>query len=594
MTIRTTSIWLLASHVLALPSMAQDPGRQTAPPDFPVMEEVVWAGLEPANVYVGEDLIGDRAIDPQDKALEAFFRLNDVYVKFVADNLKAFDGAQGQRDAGFQAVNLVMVTGVVWPPTLAALGGTIGGAVGAAEGSIVPGAGTAAGVAIGGGIGVTAGGAVGTGAMCMQLLLAVKLAMDVNDKYPEVGDRGIELPDTGSEPEAWIAADLAAELATVNAIGAGGDSDAVADRDLGGDRQALSTTSRLQAYAGQWESIFVHSVAEMVGPKVHELANGWDRMPGLTTEQKQQLAQAAGLRRVLQELSYICANQRLRGGKPAIPLSTWQSTGLALLRADQSAVQQVWLGAFGLANTKIAVDGSQVAWSTPKALRELGAPSKFESKIPAMAPKVSGLGGYLAAKITPGKFSVDLHGCEVKGDSIRVGFRIGAGKLFTVEAKGALGPAEQELAKFTPQLSSTLTGFADYKVQGYGLALDRVSLGKVSLSVGFPKLPAMLTGLQGLADQIENEVQQAISNVLQNHLGFAGLFQDLSEYAPQRLLDILNATALEHGVVLVSKLKGFRLHQGRLEAQVEATTWKQLPTLRDAPRLAEAAARVAR
>ena len=81
---------------------------------------VEWDGLQAPNVLFDEPAseLGSRAAAGSELAI--INDLNSVYIKFIRDNLKAPDGKKSQRETAFELVNLVLVSGVVMPPTMTA------------------------------------------------------------------------------------------------------------------------------------------------------------------------------------------------------------------------------------------------------------------------------------------------------------------------------------------------------------------------------------------------------------------------------------------------------------------------------------------
>ncbi|MCA8963936.1 MAG: hypothetical protein H6838_00900 [Planctomycetes bacterium] len=577
MNLQTYVIPLLSLGLGATPLFAQ--GEEEKAFEVPAEARgVLWDGTVPDNVvFADPSVVGARELNANDPMMQPFLKLLNTYTDFVDENLKGFDGKTSQREAAFHAVNLILVSGVVWPPTMTAAGVGIG-AIALSESG--PGA-------IGGGVaGGVIGGAAGTGAMCAQIMLAVALGLHVNEKYPDVGTRDLPMADGSDvalfdDPEAWVIEDLRvteAEEAT----------DGVGDRDIRGGTERRATGTAVGAarrvagaasrYAGPWESLFVHMVRDAAAPEIDKLARYWERYPGLSAAQRAQLTQAAGLKPFVAQIAYIRANGRLSSNsKPAMPLSGWQRTVSKLLSGDQGAVQQLWLDCFAIGNTRLDVRSDKLTWTTPTALRRVGAPSSFSTGIGAINARVTGFGGSLAASVEPGDFRITLGSAQISGDRVRVRFTIGKGRLLDLAVKGEFGPAKHQF-KASPSLRRDLVGNLEFAVVGYGLQLKKVSLGRVDLNLGV-NLPAALKPIEGLLKDFEAKVVDAAEDLIGKKLGFEKVFDDLDKYVPKQLLELLNKTAGDYGLAEVQSITSLALRNGKLEANVRAVEWNGVPSL---------------
>ena len=223
-----------------------------------LVEPVEWEGPLYDNLVVSDPLaFGGRGIlDTKDPMIAPFVGVLNASTKFVEENLKGFDSSGSKRDAAFHAVNLIMVTGVVWVPTMTAAGAVIGAA---GSGSASFGSATVAGGLAGG----VVGGVGGVGVMCSQMMLAVGLGLAVNELYPapDVDGRSLAAADGSrlplfEEPEQWIVERLREELAaraaaeqTDGGDGAGGssgdaDGGEISGRGAGGRTAPRSTIAR--------------------------------------------------------------------------------------------------------------------------------------------------------------------------------------------------------------------------------------------------------------------------------------------------------------------------------------------------------------
>ncbi|MEZ5964396.1 MAG: hypothetical protein R3F56_11170 [Planctomycetota bacterium] len=562
---------LLAAVASASPLLAQSTDETSHEPLHPA-DSVLWDGTVPDNaVFADPTLAGRRDLNVNDPMIAPFMKLLGVYTDFVEKNLKGFDGTVSQREAAFHAVNLVLVTGVVWPPTMTAAGASIG-AIALSETG--PGA-------LGGGVaGGVIGGAAGTGAMCAQVMLAVAMALELNDKYPEVGTRdlgmadGVDLP-LFRDPEEWIVEDLLAAAVAGNGDG----SEAVGERSLETNGRVTLQRARSASHAGQWESLFVHLIREIAAPQVDQLARHWQNYPGLSAAKRKQIEQFAGLRPLVEQIAYIRANGRLSGSsKPAMPLTTWQQRVTKLLRADSSAVQSLWLECFAIGNTRLQADRNKLTWVTPASLRRVGAPTSFSVTVPTLYPRVSGFGGSLSAAIEPGKFAIELGSAAISGDRIRVRFTIDKGRLLAAKVKAELGPAKHQFT-LSPSLRRDLTGSLEFAVAGHGLRLTKVSLGRIDLNLGLPALPPPLKPLEGLLGKLEQQVESATGDLIGKKLGFEEVFAGLDKFVPKQVLEMLNRTADRYGLSEVQRLRSLALDNGKLEANVDALLWRGVPSL---------------
>jgi hypothetical protein len=574
--------------LLTVVASAQEPAAPPVPSTTVEFDAegrpVEWHGLIPENLVVRDpSAVGTRDLRADDPMIKPFLDLLGVYTRFVDDNLTGFDGKESQREAGFHAVNVVMVTGVVWPPTLAACGAAIG-AIALSESG--PGA-------IAGGIaGGTIGGVAGTAAMCGQLLLAVGLAMHVNDKYPTVQSRDLAAAD-GSDlpafdtPEEWLLEDLRHVEGTTS----NGNGDDVASRSLDGGRVLRATATR-QKYAGPYESLFLHMVADVVTPQADALSRSWDRTPGLSSAHRQALAAHSGLRPLVERIAYIRSARRLTAHSlPALPLSGWQKSVTRVLRGDTRELQQMMLDAFAVGRTRLEVDGNTMTWATPSALRKLGAPAKLTAPVASVSARVNGFGGSIAAQIVPRKFAVELGSMQAVGQRLRVGFEIARGRIVDVRLQCDLGPTRQSL-NASPRLTKALTGHLEFVLDGFGLKLVAADLGDLRLDLDMPKLPPVLKPIEGLVDGIEKEIRKSVEKLLLKQLGFDRIFDGIERHVPQRMLDLLNAARSDFGLASITKLHRLELSDGKLGARVDAQEWSGVPNL--APMLARHAAALKR
>lgn len=553
-----------------VPLFAQDPAATRE--HTPEPAAVLFSGALPDNVvFPDPGAIVARDLNANDPMVAPFLKLLDTYTKFVDDNLKGFDGSMSQREAAFHAVNLILVTGIVWPPTLTATGATVG-AIALSETG--PGA-------LGGGVaGGAIGGTAGTGVMCAQMLLAVAIALEMNDKYPEVSTRdlgmadGFDLP-LFPDPEEWTIEDVRAERP------ADPEEASVGDRSLDDTRR--SRAGRISRpgseHAGPWESLFIHLVSEAAAPQIERLARYWHEYPGLSAGQKRQLQEFSRLRPFVERIAYIRANGRLsQNSKPARPLAGWQRQVQKLLAADEGAVQRLWLDCFAIGNTRLEVRNDKLTWTVPASLRAIGAPTSFSTSVPTLYPRVAGFGGSLSAAVEPADFRITLGSASIAGDRIRVRFDLAKGRLLDAKIKAELGPAKHQFT-VSPSLRRDLAGHAEFAIDGYGLKLTKVALGRIDLTIGMPQLPPPVQGLQGLLAQIEEKLADAADELLGKRLGLDRVFDGIDQYVARQLLDVLNGTADRYGLARVDKLLGLSLRDGKLEARVQAMEWSGVPSL---------------
>jgi hypothetical protein len=224
-----------------------------------------------------------------------------------------------------------------------------------------------------------------------------------------------------------------------------------------------------------------------------------------------------------------------------------------------------------------------MTWATPRRLRDLGAPNAYSAAVSPLHARVSGFGGSLSAAIEPGSFKVTLGGAAISGDRVRFKYTIDKGRFLDVKIKGEAGPAKHDFIA-TPSLRSELSGHLEFAVQGYGLTLKKVTVGKLDLKFGLPPLPAVLKPIEGLVKDLEAKIADAAEDLIGKQLGFDRVFADLDQQVPSQLLDVLNKTADEHGLAQITKLTSFGLDDGRLEAQVHAVQWHGVPSLEPSTR----------
>lgn len=554
---------------------------------------VEWEGLQAPNVLFDESALMTRAMpaNAADPYMGPMLGLNKVYVDYIGKLLQVPDGKDSQREVAMKLLCLVIAGGAAWPPVMTGAGGAIGAAAGSA--------GYGAGAIPLGAAGAGVGAAAGTGAMVCQWLYAVNLGLELNDRYPDVASRSLDMADMANlplmnEPEEWVVEDLLAELEQLRreaaeAAGGGGGVSVVEARDLNGRRTKTSRKSgrrsrlpRASRYAGKYESLFLHLVADLAGPHITRLARLWDRAPGLTSRQKAALRKASVLRPLVERAAYIATNKRFSSkSKPAMPLATWQKQVIRLLQGDTRALNQLMLEAFAFGNTQLKLTPSSIRWSTPSLLRRLGAPSSFSARVKPASARIKGPGNSsLSATIEPRNLTVDLSSASTKGDTIRVNFKIRRGTPFRAKITGRVGTVRRDFS-VSPRIRRDITGTVEFQLSGYGVRLKRVHIGPVSLSLGL-KLPPQLKPLEKLAKSLEGRVAKAVSDWVKGQMGMDQIFKDLQKYLPKAMLEILNSAADEFGLASIDSISRLVIKDGRLQASVKGRQWNGLPDLKQA------------
>lgn len=625
--IRRALLASAAPFILCLPLVAQDP--QTDPDVSEAAAEDVVTFEVPVT-YENLDALGNEwapdrpmvttrgAGDLADKVL---IKWSDVLLQKFDTFVQPIDGSSNPRESA-----LTLINALVGSSMLGAAGTTLGGAGGGALiGGVITsesgGWGAAPGLALGGGAGM----AVGSAQIAGTVIAALLLTDEIEKRYPYenggVRRRGLDEDeadiavddDLWADPPEWLAEEIAAATADRSADSGAADaveegdeegvaeaSDEVDTRGLDG-RKGRTRTSRTATartntarvarssrgraptgYAGPQESMFIHLVGELIGPRVRDLARHWDRMPGLPPAVRAQLQRSEKpLRDWVRRIDYVRTNKRLSPDSPkAMPLSAWQKAALQTLSGGANT--GVWLDAFAIGRTKISVDGKNVSWTTPRALREFGAPSKFTANVGNLYAKVNGFGGSLSAKIEPGDFDLSLGSARIENNRIEVGFSVRSGKrIASVSVKGKLGNIERTLFSFKPKLRKTFSGSVRFKLSNNGgLSLDSVRLGNLDLSLGMGKIDnPMLAPLDGLRKSLEKKIVSELSKLLGEHMGWSSLFRNLGNYAPKNLLAILNKSATDLGLSSIESLHGIAIRNGQLELKVRCTSWNGAPTV---------------
>lgn len=576
---------------ILLAAAPQEP-RPGAGIEQTVDEAVRWQGMVPDNTVVDfqDEMLQvmHRALEgagPGTAAEKALLDWQAMLLKKFDAFVQPIDAKANPREQAYTMLNAFVGAGLMGAAGCVVGGGGIGAAAGIAITAGSEGLGAGFGVAAfaaGTGAGIAAGGATLGG----TVLGAMYLAMEIEKRYPydqyAVQTRDLE-GGSGTapgydDPEEWIAADLFAELSRSGA-GSGGAAavpaaDAVTTRDLAST--SGGSTSRSVRYAGVQESLFVHLVADIVSPQIDSLARHFDQTPGLSAAQRKQLADLGKpLQRGFQQLSYVRANRRIAPtAPPAMPLSTWQSAVTRTLGGDTAALQGVLLDSLAIGRTSLQVDSGKVTWTTPKALRTAGANSAYTAQIATSPARVKTDLGTVSAAIKPGSFKVTLGSVEVAGDRLRVGFAVPRNSTlgtFAVSGQPAVGPSLQHTV--APKLAADLTGHVLFRVAGTGLVVDRVSVGAMQLGLALPNFGP----LEGLKKDFERELLARASALLGSGFGWGSLFDGLKASMAQNILTSLNGMADQLKLGQIQSLRGLAIRNGKLEATVDATTWRGLP-----------------
>jgi len=509
------------------------------------------------------------------KQFDVIGRTQQVFLDMIEKRINDLpDGSGTDREEAFKGQNFLIVMHIGAPMVLYPAVGVLGGG---AIGLVVDSCTAGADVGVGTLAGVMGGGAVGTAAGVAHAgIAAVLLAQNTErliEKYPDKS----AVQTRGGEAD-WGRVDF-------NEAGAWEDLP-IDDGDDGGDAEGevtarsgevvergprLRTRSR---FAGPQESLYVHLVGELFGDKILAIADRWDRAPGLTAKQKAALRQIPFIRKSLQHIAYVKRNGRVApGARPASPLSGYMKTVVKALAGDEKAIRQAWLDAVGLGRTRVQVKGGKLNWTTPSALRLVGAPAQVSVPLEAGSVKLGGKGGfldpYVTVRFTPGPFDIRMGRAKVSGKNVVIGFTIKKGsKLCSATLKFKAGGPPKTLGGCSPRLSRDLTGSVHLEVNRQGFGIDRLTFGKHSLTLGLPS--SSIGAVQAVVKKLSSPVKREIEKFVEGSSAWNAMMKKVERAISQNLLATIRSQAGGFGLKNVKDIRQFRIQGGKMIAEVTA------------------------
>ncbi len=465
-------------------------------------------------------------------AFEAMLKgLADILPDLIKDGAK---GEQSDREAAFKALNALWV---------AAIGSTIAIPVGGA------GIGLACDICLAGadlGAGMLAGGLIGAAVSGVNLatwsVIIFAMTLELNDRYPQ---------------EAAAAAP--------------------ASRGIGGSGGP---------HAGPYESQMVHILDILTPDSINAIAARWENTPGLKNHERAALGAAKWLQPTIQKLAYMKTHKRLSANsRPAMPLSGWLETVNTLL-SPGTAAEERWLTALGLGSMSASMNSSGLTLKLPPALQVAGAPAEVKANVNGFDLKAGGDGGlvpYIRTAVQPGKFNVafgtaSLVKSGADKDKIKVSASVGRNaSIGSASVRLKWNGPEKTIGVFNPSLSDALNASVFFRIEGQGIALDKVTFGNLNFSLNLPKELTDIPGIGTVLADFEKGVRTEIGKMM-NGMPWANLFQPVKQFSAKSLRADLDKTAFAYGLYEVKKVNTLGVNGGKLQAQVQAVKVKLNPT----------------
>jgi hypothetical protein len=597
-TIPRSFLFVFGAALLSAPAIAFSPqGEQAAPPvseievgetEITVGPPIVWEGLDHDNAIVEEMLaVVEGAVERAQAgsaAEKALLAWQGMLLKKFDEFVKPINPAGNPREQAFTMLNSFVGAGLMGAAGLVVGGGGIGAVAGIGVTSVSTGTATGVGVALfaaGTGAGIASGGAT-VGA---TVIAAIMMFFEIEERYPyeKYGQAAttramgqLEAVDaTWADPEQWVGDDLYDELAAAGEF----EDDSATETRTAGAAATRGRVGRRSRYAGIQESIFIHLVADLAAPNIDKLARYYDRTPGLSSRQRQQLKQlGAPLRKVFQRINYVRANRRMSAKSlPAMPIGTWMATAWKTLSGSKGVLYNLILDSVAIGRTSLTVRNNKATWSTPRAFRSLGASSSYSYSIRPVNARVKTGIGQVSATVSAGSFRIKMGSVKMSGNRLTVGFQIAKGSRFgrlSVVAKPKVGPSRR--GSFSPKLASTLRGTLRMRLSGSVPVIDRISISGFRLSVAMPDLGP----LNQLKKLFEQKVAKAIETMLSDIPGWQRIFSGLKRHTTQYLLNELNGVADQYGFSQIQELRGLVVRNGKLQVSVKGASWRGLPRAR--------------
>ena len=355
--------------------------------------------------------------------------------------------------------------------------------------------------------------------------------------------------------------------------------------------------------AGDWESMYIHLIANSFDDKIETLAEQWDEMPGLSEQQQLALRKVSFFRPQIERIAYIKRNLRISENSPtAAPMENFLLNSMKVLMANTPMSQESWISALGVGNFNIQVANGEMALEAPPALQKLGLPEKLTTSTPGVSLKLpsdydgSALQPYLRVDILLGPFEIDLTGNEIvaSGDdkgkikatfSINQGSKLGEVTLaykWDSKLPGKTGDEEKKLEiNLSPELEEPLSGGLYFNIDEQGLSFDRVHFSGLKIKTDKPKMPVTLNVMRSTFETLSDTVTDEIEKML-SRLGFERLLETCLKNGSKALCSTLTEESIgQDGIVSVNNVKKLQVDEsGTLSAEVEVTQYNG-PTVDD-------------
>ena len=497
-----------------------------------------------------------------DRIQDELGQLNQIFLGIVSDSWEGRPSAdKDARENAFAALDMLwmgIATGCITLPAGSAfvgggVGTILGGSVGATAWGVGAMPGMAAGAGAGGAIGFGSGAIASGGLFMTACIVTIPIYMEIEERYPA---KTAMLH--GVAPQPGLLACY------------------------------MNESPSLPKYAGPYESYFVHLIDFAIGDEVFAVARDWHHASGLSAAERNALGELAFLKSTIDKIAYIKTNERMSSrAYPARPLSGFLSTAKRWIQAEESAVRDAWLGAFGLGSFNMKVAKGELTLKTPAGLQAVGAPKEITQNVPGIKiPKFpsKAKGGttdpYVRVDLSPGSFEIDFGKARVltsgkDKDKIELSFRVKKGAKLL---QGGIrykwnGGKEQSLGKnFSPQLTSDLTGKVLLRTSGHGLEVDRVDIGALKLSTGTPKLSGVLAPLQTIVDSLAKNVKSEAGKFVKR-IGVEKALEEMTQQSLRGLTALLQENPVQHGFESIAGVLGMDIENGRIRVRVNGKVY---------------------
>lgn len=469
--------------------------------------------------------------------VEKYGSLLDVFVAFVGDQLKNLPAPdKSARENAFGCLSMFWVGAasgiVVMPAAGLALGTGIGAIVGAAAG----------------GVGAVPGGAMGA------------------------------LIGTGSGMVVSFAGFIGAAIMTVGAVAYIEENFPATAARNGSIRSGGLHFADPPNQAGPMESYFV-ALVRSLPPQLLDLADRWDRLPGLSAAEQKALRGAAFVREPIQKLAWIKRNGRVSEKAPASapvgnPFSGWIDL------PSSAEMHQFWQDAFGLGAAKMTLTrAGKLELRTPGVLRAVGAPAEIELDVPDVDLKVGGNGGlldpYVRFEFRPGPLQLDWGTVSVektgqRKDRIRLAWSAAKGSTMgTVKVTWKWNGPEQVAANIKPALAKQLSGHVWFKVDGMALVPDGFKVMDIDVDFKLPKeLREATDALKDTVTKALGDMGKSLEKLFEEQMPWARVWRQVGAAPGKSLERHLQTAPGRLGMQQVDAVEELAMRDGTLRAKV--------------------------